>query len=79
MSQHNQQQTESCHELGEPLRDAGPRMKRRLDERERKHRVREYRSSATAGFPVASRSAMIPEPITVAASSSAPKPSEAIR
>src|SRR5271168_3999632 len=35
--------------------------------------------SATARFPAASRSAMIPEPITVAASSNEPKPSAARR
>ena len=35
--------------------------------------------SATAKFPAARRSAMIPEPITVAASSNEPKPSATIR
>src|SRR5271170_1993029 len=34
-----------------------------------------FASSATARFPPASRSAMIPEPITVAAKRSEPKPS----
>jgi hypothetical protein len=47
MPQHDQQQTESCHELGEPLRDAGSSMNRRLDERQREHRVRQYRSRTT--------------------------------
>ena len=38
-----------------------------------------FAMSATARFPAASRSAMIPEPITVAASSNEPKPSAARR
>src|ERR1700722_13030657 len=38
-----------------------------------------FAMSATAKFPAASRSAMIPEPITVAASRSEPKPSAAMR
>jgi len=65
MSQHDQQQTESCHELGEPLRDAGPRVKRRLDERERKHRVRQYRSStATKDLDSGVRTGIAPRQCT---------------